>query len=217
MTNHISGQCAPRAVGLLLLAAAAALSACGTPKAALDQANHSTKLMALLEIELTDFRRVQQGAADARLALMKDQKASLADVQASQQLEVAGSKSAGDTLYEPLTAKLLGDADGVAKAYSGAKAKNDAFAKTLSTLLAPLPSTAAPITEAQSKMAEMGVELKAETRFKELRAFVDDIKKNVDLNKKKVKDAQAAAAKVDSAAAAGAQAAGAEAKATPKP
>ena len=54
--------------------------------------------MSLLEIQLTEFRRVQQGAANARLELMKEQKATIVGVKTAAQLNVAAVKSAGDTL-----------------------------------------------------------------------------------------------------------------------
>ena len=61
------------------------------------------------------------------------------------------------------------------------------------------------MTEAQTKMGKMGVELDRDVRLKELTDFVDDIRKNIASNKDKIKEAQTAAQKADTAAAAGAQ------------
>jgi hypothetical protein len=194
----------PRPLRWLLLAASAGLTACMTPPEALLQANHATKLMSLLETQLQEFRRVQQSAVDARLALMKDQKASIVAVQAAAQLDINASRSAGDKLREPLALKLLADADAAGKTYLDAKAKNDTYGATLSGLLLPLPSTAGAMTQAQAKMAAMGVELDGETRFAELSAFVKDIEGNIEDNKKKIAAAKAAATKADANAAAGA-------------
>lgn len=201
----------------LALAAVGLLSACMTPPAALEQANHATKLMSLLELQLKEFRREQQSAVDARLALMKDQKATIVAVQTAALVDITASKSAGDKLREPLAMKLLADGEGAGKIHIEAKAKNDSYVQTLSALLAPLPSTAAAMTQAQAKMAEMGVELDGKVRFDELSAFVKDIKGNIEDNKKKIKDAKTTAAKADASAAAGAVADAASAPPAPKP
>ena len=92
--------------------------------------------------------------------------------------------------------KMLADADGVSAVHARGKAT---YEERLSTLLAPLPSTAAAMTEVQAKMAAMGTEVPRETRYAEFLAFAKDIRDSIESNKKKIKDAEAAAAATEAA------------------
>ncbi len=191
----------PLVTGLLLALALAGLSSCSTSPVALEQANHTVGLMSLLDKQLTDFRRVQAVAEEARLVSLRRQKATLVRVDETATLNAQASKSAGDTTREPFYKKLLGDADGLAEVKARSQSKETAYADKLDSLLAPLPSPTASIAQAQTKAALLGRELDSKTRFEELQAFLTDLAESVKANRKKIADAEADAAKATAAAA----------------
>lgn len=189
---------------LLGSAVVVGLSSCSTPQAALDQANHSTKLMSLVDVQLKELRRVEKASEEAQRKALAAQRDFLGRLLATTQLSTAASKSSGDTQLAELTKKMLADADAVAANRDTVAAVNAAHATTLASLLKPLPDSAIAIAEAQAKMATMGTELDRDTRVKELVAFAKDIKKSVDENKAKITDAEKKAAAAAAAAASGA-------------
>lgn len=189
---------------LLWSAIVVALSGCSTPQAALDQANHSTKLMSLLDVQLKELRRVERASEESQQQALAAQRDFLGRLLATTQLSTAASKSSGDAQLAELTNKMLADADAVAASRDTVAALNTTYAKTLASLLKPLPDTAIAIAEAQAKMAAMGTELDRDTRVKELVAFAKDVKKSVDENKTKITDAEKKAAAAAAAAASGA-------------
>lgn len=192
------------ALGGLSATLGVAVSGCSTPQAALDQANHSTKLMSLLEIQVKEFRRVEQASEQAQKDAIAAQREFLGRLQATTQLDAAASKSSGDKQLAELMKLTLADAEEVSANRSAAASSNAAYVKTLAALLKPLPDATTALAGAQAKMAVMGTELDRETRSKELVTFVKEIKKNVEDNAKKIKDAETAAASAAAAAAAGA-------------
>jgi hypothetical protein len=149
--------------------------------------------MSLLDIQLKEFQKLQGAALNARKATLEYQKEKLLSSEVNTQLDIAASKSAGDTSREPLSKKLISDAQGVAEVRSKALGSKENYEQKLASILSPLPSTTAAITNAQEKMAVMGAELPKETRYSELMKFASEIKSNVDENKKRIKDAEKAA------------------------
>jgi hypothetical protein len=180
------------------------LCGCSTPQAALDQANHSSKLVSLLDIQLQELRRVERASEQSQQDALAAQRDFLSRLLESTQLSTAASKSAGDTQLAELTKRMTADADAIAANRDSVAASTAAYAATLAALLKPLPDSAPAIAEAQTKLAAMGTELDRETRLNELVAFAKDIKKSVDDNKAKIKDAEKAAASAAAAAASGA-------------
>ena len=174
-------------------------AACSTPQPALDQANHSMKLVSLLETQLSEFRRLQAAAEQARLDSLRQQRAALTFIDSAAQLDIAASKSAGDTVREALATKMLSDADGVTTIRARALTATSAYDAKVKTLLSPLLSTIAATTDVQAKMAAMGTELSTDTRFAELNDFAKDIRDNIEANKKKIKDAEDKAAATEAA------------------
>lgn len=199
----------PMGFGLLGLTVVVALAGCTTPQAALDQANHSTKMMSLMDVQLKELRRVEKASEDSQQKALAAQRDFLGRLLATTQLSTTASKSSGDTQLAELMKKMLADADSVATNRDSITAQNTAYAATLASLLKPLPDSATAIAQAQVKMAAMGTELDRDTRIKELVAFAKDVKKSVDENRAKIKDAEKTAAAASAAAASGA--AGAEA------
>lgn len=182
---------------LVALTALLALAGCSTPQAALDQANHTVKLMSLLELQLAEFRRVHAAAEEARLASLETQKAVSVAVEVSAALDLQAKKSAGDTVQEPLRQKILADADALATLQAGLVSAKRDYDKKLAALLAPLPSTTVELTAAQAQAAKMGVNLSRDARTQELLGFAKDIVDSIKANQEKIKEARAQAAKTD--------------------
>jgi hypothetical protein len=175
------------------LVAMLALSACATPQAALDEANNGAGLIAHLELSLTEFRRVETNAENARLASLRDQQDTLDQVAGANNAALRARKSAGDTDSEPLVAELLANADAIAADHAAAQAATTSDEAALAALLQPLPSTKSATADAQKKLAAMGTDLSRDTRDAEFLAFAKAIKDNVAANKKKIAAAEAAA------------------------
>lgn len=186
-----------RRIRLPLLVLAALLAGCATPKPALEQANHTARLMSLMEIQLGEFRRVHAAAESARLGSIREQQSVVTALETAAALDAQARTSAGDKVQEPLRQKILGDADGVAAIRARALQSEADADKRLDALLAPLPSTRADVTSAQAKVALMGTELPPAERFKELLDFARAIADNVKDNKKKIEEAQAKAGAAD--------------------
>ncbi len=191
----------PQVICLLLALALTGLTSCSTAPVALEQANHTVGLMSLLDNQLTEFRRVQAAAQEARLDSLRRQKATLVRVDETATLNAQASKSAGDTMREQFAKKLLDDADGLAAVKSRSQAKATADADKLNSLLTPQPSTTASIAGAQTKAALLGRELDSKVRFEELQSFLNEVAESVKKNRKRIADAEADAAKATAAAA----------------
>jgi len=180
---------------LLLMMALLALPGCSTPQPALKQANHTAKLMGLLDQQAAEFRNVVGNAQDALTESMASRRESFARFQAATALDDRARTSAGDKRTAAIREQLLSDADFVASTKATAAAAPLDFKKQVEALLLPLPSTAAPLTEAQAKAVAMGTELSATTRQQELLDFLKAVKESIDENRDKIRKAQQDAAK----------------------
>ena len=89
------------AISLLVVAG------CSTPKPALEQANHTAKLMSQLDLQLDQFRSVTGAAEQARLNSMLEQRKYLDEAAMRVRLTSIIKQSAGDSEEEPLKKKLL--------------------------------------------------------------------------------------------------------------
>lgn len=174
------------------------LVGCATPDAALQYANHSTKLMSSLDGQLKELRRIEAASEDAQQEALAAQRSVLARLSAAAQRDRAASKSSGDTLFLGLHDQMLADADALAARREAMNAQDSAYAATLQSLMKPLPDATPAIAEAQTKMAAMGAELDRKTRVNELLDFAQAVKKSVDENKEKIKNAETAAAMAQS-------------------
>lgn len=181
----------------LLMPAVLFLAGCTTSSVALEQANHTVRLMSLMDEQLTEFRRLQGAAEQARVQSLVRQKSKVQLVEETASLDMNAAKSAGDTTREPFARKMLADADALAEVKTRSVAQQAAYATRLGGLLMPLPSTTASVAQAQTKAALMGRELDPEVRFKEIQTFVSELAENVKANKKKIEEAKAAADKAD--------------------
>lgn len=190
----------------LALAALLSLAGCATPKPALEQANHTARLMSLMEIQLGEFRRVQAAAENSRIESIREQQAVVTKLDAAASLDAQARKSAGDKVQEGLRQRVLADADNVAAIRARAAQSQAEAGKKLDALLAPLPSTKADVAAAQAKVAQMGTELTSEERVKGLLEFAKAIADNVKENKKKIEEAQDKARAADAMTKAAAEA-----------
>jgi hypothetical protein len=172
--------------GVLLICLATLLLACATPKPALEQANHTTALMAALEHELQAFRRAAAVTQDAQQESIRERKKAIMNERLVSGPWIRARKSAGDTGTQELMDKLLADAD--AMAADEALATDDDVSLTIAV---PLESTTAAMTQAQAKMAAMGTDVPIAARSAELYSFAQAVKTSVDENRKKVEDATA--------------------------
>lgn len=183
----------------LLMLAALCLVGCTTSPVALEQANHTVRLMSLMDEQLSEFRRLQGAAEQARVQSLVRQKSKVQLVEETASLDMNAAKSAGDTTKEPFAKKMLADADALAEVKTRSVAQQAAYATKLGALLTPLPSTTASVAQAQAKAALMGRELDPEVRFKEIQTFVTELAENVKANRKKIDEAKAAADNADKA------------------
>lgn len=187
--------------GSLPAVALALVGACAS-QPAVDQANNTVKLMSLVDTQVRQFRQVEQAAEQALSDSLQAQQRFSAQLQVPAALDASAAESAGDTVRGPMQAQMLADADGVASAVSAFGAAKAAQDQKLAALLAPLPSSSDSITAAQAKVAAMSTKLSLQTRLDELESMAQGIKKDVDVNKKKIRDAQTAAAAGQTTAAA---------------
>lgn len=171
---------------LVCLAPAAAvlgmLSGCGTPQAALDQANATAGLATRYDIELAAFRKSAAAVAEARLASIRRQEALIADLAESDAWNLRTARLAG-----------LGDAaqrrqqliDLAATRAADAEATRQRLAELdaqLGALVAPLPKSTPKLTVLQKALAEIGTELPTGERLKlaldAVATVRDEVKKN---------------------------------------
>jgi len=176
------------------------LCACATAPEAMQQANHTVKVMALMEQEEAAFRSVMQQAETARKDSMTRQKASLERFKASAALDEQARISAGDTRGAALRDQLIANANEVARVKAQAQTVPADYSKQLDQLLKPLPSSASTLSEAQSKAAAMGQELSTSTRREELEVFLKGIRDSVKENRERIEKAKTDAAAAQKAA-----------------
>jgi hypothetical protein len=183
-----------------VVSGALSVSGCSTNSAALNQANHTTKLMGLMDKEAAAFRTLMEQLEVSRKDTLTSQRRSMAVFSGAAVLEDQARLSAGDTRSIALRDKLLADADLFAKVSDETKQTPVAYRTQLDKLLVNLPSTTASITEAQTKSAAMGTELTPDVRRAELLAFIQAVKKSLDENEERIKTAKAEADKTQKAA-----------------
>ena len=167
-----------------------ALSACATPQSVLDQANHGIALTAQMELELKEFRRNEANSEKSMVDSLAVQQAfATGQIKNSRDMDLA-RQAVGDPatqrIIDNLNAYLRGLADSDATAADALKTSN----RTLSALLAPLPSTAPATTDTQSKFAELAKELPWSVRKTEFENLASTIRTNIKDNKDKIAEAK---------------------------
>lgn len=186
-----------------MAACALILAGCSTPPEAMEQANHTVKLMSLMEQPLAQYRKTWTALETSRLQTLKEQRGLLTESGVAGERSRLARQAAGDTAAQALRENLLANADGIQAARLKAAEDKAAFDKKIDGLLQPLPSTAASVTAAQAAVGTLGTELPLKLRAKELLDFYKEVKAGVDAAEQKKTDAKDAAnAAADAASAA---------------
>jgi hypothetical protein len=172
---------------LLALALGAALSACSTPQAALDQGNATGALGARFDAELEAYRKAAARVAQARLDSIRRQEALMVQMAESDAWDLRTARLAG-----------LGDAEDQRRALVelAASRESDEVASRerlaeielqLKAVVTPLPSTSSKLAELKKALAAMGTELPADERLKlaldAVQTVLDEVAKNREAEK----------------------------------
>lgn len=163
---------------------------CASPRAELDQANNTAALVAQLETELQEFRRVQHGIAESIKRSSRDLQVSAAAANSEVEASMRARRAAEDPIVPKMYELVRQLADGIGTDKTNLTARAAAVDDRLFKLLKPLPSTADKTSEVQSVLASMGTELSNKARLAELQEFYKKVKAGVDANKQKIKDAE---------------------------
>lgn len=173
-----------------LVTLATGLFGCATPQVALDQANNTAALVAQLETEMREFRRVQNGIAEQAKESIRSLQVGVLASNLETDASMRARKAAEDPVVPKMYELVRHLADGIGTDQSNLTAEIAAVDDQLSKLLKPLPSTAEKTSEAQMSLAAMGSELSNKARLAEIQAFYKTVKAGVDANKQKIKDAE---------------------------
>lgn len=179
---------------LVCVALALFVSACSTPKAALDVANNTVGLVGEMDKELREFRRVQATLDRHRKDLVREQAQAIALSQTVfAENDLFGAETASASAQE--TARSLQAMTvGLAEIDSSTQADLAALDKRLSDLTAPLPATTDKAISVQKSLTLMGTELSKEVRLAEFQTFLQTVREGVEKNRQKIKDAEQRAA-----------------------
>ncbi len=175
---------------IVAAAAALCLLGCATPQVALDQANNGAALVAQLELELQEFRRVQQGFSNEAKKSLRDMDVAVLTEDKETTASMRARRAAEDPVVPKLYDTVRGLADGVGTDESNLTSEIAALDERLSKILKPLPSTTEKTSGAQKALVAMGTELSNKERLAEIQDFYKKVKAGVDANKKKIKDAE---------------------------
>lgn len=164
------------------------LTGCSTPRVALDQANNTAGLVAQLEIELQEFRRVQNGIAERTKKSIRELEVRAIKSASVTEASMRARRAADDPVVPKMYEVVRQLADGIGTDRSNVVAGASALDDRLANLLKPLPSASKKTSEIQDRLAAMGTELSNKERLGELQDFYKTVKAGVDANKKKVND-----------------------------
>ena len=170
------------------------IAACSTPQAARDVANNSAALVAELDKELREFRRVQAGFDRHRKDLIRQQAEAISLSQSViAENELFGAATAAGSVQaaaQSLRAMTIGLADIDIKAQTDLATLDQQLAE----LTSPLPATTDKAVAVQKALTLMGSELSSDVRLAEFQAFYQTVREGVEKNKQKIKDAEQKAA-----------------------
>jgi hypothetical protein len=176
---------------LTALALALGLAACSTPQPALDTANNGAALSAALEAELREFRRVQAVVASHRIDSIRAQRKQTARFQSDADFGDRVLVASGQDDRTALYLKLRALSDSRIKDEKDLAASNAAIDATLAKLLTPVPEGAEKLKPVEEAFAAMGQELSAADRAKIVYSFGKEVKKAIDDNAEKIRQAEA--------------------------
>ncbi|SHH01568.1 hypothetical protein [Massilia sp. CF038] len=165
------------------------LSACSTPKVAMDQANNTVGLLSQLDNELNQFRQVQERITDQSLASLRKIEVRTANGAIDTASRLRLHRIARDPVGPALFETVRDSADALARDRASAQLQSAEIDARLAKLMQPLPQSAQGIAAVQLPMAAMGTELSHKTRLAESRQFYEEVKAAVEANKKKIAEA----------------------------
>lgn len=171
------------------------LSGCGTPQAALDQANNGAALTMSLQAELQKFRSVQLDVARARVESIRRQEVALATYELDSAFDERILRLAGKTEALSLYSTLKDLSDSRIKDEHALKTRISELDESFSKLLSPLPDSTEKLTATGKTLAILGEELSVKDRIEMVSTFAQTIKNTISDNQKKI-DATAAATPV---------------------
>jgi len=170
------------------------LGGCRTPRPALDEANNGALSACQNAGEIKNFRSAQARIAQARLDSVRRQRVLLANYEAEGNFEerVLRAADKGDAvkLYASLKELSESRAQDAKQSQDKLAAMDTAFAK----LLDPLPEPTKGLTATQKALAVLGEDLSARERVAATAAFAKEIRKTVEENREKIKEAEKTAA-----------------------
>lgn len=176
------------------LVLASAVAACATPQVAMDQAKNTVGLMAGLSDSIDDFNAIQNATAKISLDSIADQEREVSNALGFVLLTETKRSVAGNTASRDTQEALAAMADAFATKAKLEAGREHNLQSDLASLLKPLPVTKGKMLVAQKAVAEMGTELSPTVRAGEFQAFYATVKQGVADNKKKIKEAEQAAA-----------------------
>lgn len=159
------------------------LAGCGTNPDVLQQANQGVSLTTNLQSELVVFQETEKASENYLIQAVKMQL--ITGVQVSEPLarNLKVLKAVGDKEALRIVDNLTELSDGLTTISQTTDSALIALDKKFSTLITPLPSTAATTTALQLKFAELGRELPIKQQREELEAHISTVRKNVADNK----------------------------------
>lgn len=177
-----------------LAAAAFVFSGCASaPSAELDQANHTATLMSAFNGEMREFRRVQAVIAQQRIDSMKRIRTRIAAYQADDAFDERAAAMAGQDQRANLFKQLRELSDSRARDEQDFNKALSELDAQMDSLLSPLPDVGPALESARKQLAILGDDLPAKDRVEATAQFAKDVKKAVDDNRQKIKDAEEAA------------------------
>lgn len=177
MKTHLSKLIAVTACG-------AALAACKTPQAALDQANNGAALTVALQAQLAELRTTQARVAQARIERIRGINAMIAEYEAQSAFDEQVRTAAGDSSGKQLASTLRTLADSRAKDDQDLATALATLDAKMASLTLPVPAQDAQLQATQKAMAALGEELPIAERAKIIGAFAADLKKAIDADRK---------------------------------
>ena len=184
-----------KAASFLVLVALAALTGCSTPQAVLDEANLSIGMMGDLKKQVVNYKQVQSAEDQYRNQVLVTQRERLIKLNAGLE-EFTPELVAPAVKVQALTFQRLRKVSDLRAARIAAGP-----VKVDLKLIDALPDVEPQLNASQVAMAPLGAEFSSRERINNAKAFVDEIRKGVKDDLKKIEDAEKnAAAKPDGAA-----------------
>jgi hypothetical protein len=186
-------------VGCVLSPVILALSGCQTPQPALDQANNGAALTVSLAGEIRNFHRAQARISQARLDSVRRLRVLLANYEAEGNFDERVLRAADKADALKLYTALKELSDSRAQDESQLQAKIASIDAEFAKLFESLPDATNDLSATQKALAVLGEELATRDHIATTAAFAKAIRKTIEENREKIKEAEekAAAATVD--------------------